>query len=271
MSRHFASPEEPWFSVGRLEVSTSVLVALIGLISGVAWVFDTNLMYWLAYWPGAVVDGQAWRIVTWPLANTIGVIFASLMLWYFGRDLERLIGRVRMLWLIIGSWASLTIASTLVTLIPALSGSVLAGLGLIQLAVLLLWIAEYPNRPFFFGIPAWIFGMAIVAVQVLSFIAYRDFGSLLSLVFSLCLVSIMARRFGLLGAYDWIPGRPRPQSAPARTRHAPRTQTRQEMRRMSDREQLDALLDQINDHGIQSLTDAQRRELMRLRDRLRRS
>jgi hypothetical protein len=38
---------------------------------------------------------------------------------------------------------------------------------------------------------------------------------------------------------------------------------------MTDREQLDALLDQINDHGIQSLTDAQRRELMRLRDRLR--
>lgn len=270
MNRHFASPEDPWFTVGRLEVSTSVLVALIGLVSGVAWVVDTDLVYWLAYWPEAVIDGQAWRIATWPLANTIGVVFTSLMLWYFGRDLERLMGRLRMLWLLIGSWASLTIASTLVTLIPALSGSVLAGLGLIQLAVLLLWIAEYPNRPFFFGIPAWIFGMAIVAVQALSMVAYRDYGSLLSLVFSLCLVAIMARRFGLLGAYDWIPGRPRPQSAPvARTRHVP--QTRQEMRRHSDREQLDALLDQINEHGIQSLTDAQRRELMRLRDRLRRS
>jgi hypothetical protein len=39
---------------------------------------------------------------------------------------------------------------------------------------------------------------------------------------------------------------------------------------MSDRERLDELLDQINDQGIGSLTDAQRKELMRLRERLRR-
>lgn len=273
MSRHFASPEDPWFSIGRLEVSTSVLVALIGVASGLAWVFDTSLPGWLAYSPeAAIVGGEVWRIATWPLANDIGVVLSALILWYFGRDLERLVGRVRMLWLIVGTWAGLTVAYTVVALIPGLGGSFLAGLRLIELAVLLLWIAEYPNRPFFFGIPAWIFGTAIVAIQALSMIAYRDFGGLLSLVASLFLVAVMARRFGLLGAYDWIPGRPAsPRSVPARTRNAPRAQTRQEMRRLSDREQLDALLDQINEHGIQSLTDAQRRELMRLRDRLRRN
>ncbi|MGC3995392.1 MAG: rhomboid family intramembrane serine protease [Propionicimonas sp.] len=270
MSRHFASPEDPWFRIGSVDVSTSVLVAAIGLVSGIVWVVSPEIIYALAYWPGAVVAGEPWRILTWPLANTISVVFTSLMLWYFGTELERLIGRTRMLWLLVGAWAGLTIASTLVSLIPGLSGTVLAGLGLIQLAVLLLWIAEYPNRPFFFGIPAWVFGMAIVAVQALSMIAYRDFGSLLSLVFSLILVAVMARRFGLLGAYDWIPGRPVTRKpAPARTRHVPRSEVRQEMRRLSDREQLDALLDQINAKGIQSLTDAQRKELMKLRERLR--
>ncbi|MFT4108643.1 rhomboid family intramembrane serine protease, partial [Propionicimonas sp.] len=272
VNRHFASPEDPWFRIGSIDVSTSVLVAVIGLLSGIMWVASPEIIYGLAYWPGAVVDGEVWRILTWPLANSISVVFTSLMLWYFGTELERLVGRSRMLWLLVGAWAGLTIASTLVSLIPGLSGTVLAGLGLIQLAVLLLWIAEYPNRPFFFGIPAWVFGMAIVAVQALSMIAYRDFGSLLSLVFSLLLVAVMARRFGLLGAYDWIPGRPATRRpAAARTRHVPRSEVRQEMRRLSDREQLDALLDQINANGIQSLTEAQRKELLKLRERLRRN
>ncbi len=270
MNRHFASPEDPWFRLGRLEVSTSALVGLIGVASGLVYVIVPDVWQLLYFYPSLVADGQAWRIATWPLANTVWVVLTALILWYFGRDLERLIGRYRMLWLIVGAWAGLTIASTLVSLMPALIGPPLAGLDLIEFAILLLWIAEYPARPFFFGIPAWIFGAAIVALQALSMIAARNFGGLLSLVFSLALVAVMARRFGLLSAYDWIPGKPAVRtSAPPRTRHVPRSQVRQEQRRASDREQLDALLDQINDHGIQSLTDAQRKELMRLRDRLR--
>jgi membrane associated rhomboid family serine protease len=272
VSRHFASPSEPWFRVGSLEVSTVVLVSLLGVASGIAWVVMPSLPNLLFFHPWLVASGEVWRVVTWPLANSIWVLITALILWYFGSELERILGRARMLWLILGAWASLTVASTLVTLLPGLTGSSLAGLDLIQLVILLLWIAEYPNRPFFFGIPAWIFGTIIIAIQALSMIAGRAFGSLLSLVFSLVLVAMMARRFGLLGAYEWIPGRPgaRPAAAaPPRTRHVPRSEVRREQQRMTDREQLDALLDQINDHGIQSLTDAQRRELMRLRDRLR--
>jgi membrane associated rhomboid family serine protease len=252
-------------------VSTVVLVALIGVASGVVWVVVPDIIDLLYYHPLFVAAGQWWRILTWPLANTIWVVLAALILWWFGRDLEQLVGRSRMLWLLVGTWASLTAASTVVSLLPGLSGAGLGGLSLIQFAVLLLWIAEYPNRPFFFGIPAWIFGLAFVALQALSMVAGRDFGGLLSLLFSLVFVAMMARRFGLLSAYEWIPGRPVPARTPqARTRHVPRKQARQEERRTSDREQLDALLDQINDQGIQSLTEAQRRELMRLRDRLRR-
>lgn len=270
MNRHFASPEDPWFRLGRLEVSTSVLVGLIGVASGLVWVIVPDVWQLLFFHPSLVAAGQGWRIVTWPLANTIWVVITALILWYFGRDLERLIGRFRMLWLVVGTWAGLTIASTLVALMPALSGSYLAGLDLIEFAILLLWIAEYPNRPFFFGIPAWMFGAGLVALQALSMIAARNLGGLLSLVLSLVLVAVMARRFGLLSAYDWIPGKPAVRtSAPARTRHVPRSQARQEQRRTSDRERLDALLDQINDQGIQSLTDSQRKELLRLRDRLR--
>jgi hypothetical protein len=272
VSRHFASPSEPWFRIGRLEVSTSVFAALLGAASGLIGVIVPDVPARLFFYWDAVLAGEVWRLVTWPLANSIWVVLTALMLWYFGSELERLIGRLRMVWLLLGTWASLTVASIAVSLLPALSGTALAGLGLIELAILLLWVAEYPNRPFFFGIPAWILGVIFVALQALSMIAGRDFGGLLSLIFSLIFVAMMARRFSLLSAYDWIPGKPVPVKASTpRGRRVPRAAARQEERRKSDREQLDALLDQINDHGIQSLTDAQRRELMRLRDRLRRN
>jgi len=271
VSRHFANSSEPWFRLGRLEVNSSTLVGLIGVLSGLVWVIVPSVYGLLAFHWGTVLAGGVWRIFTWPLANTIWVVLSALMLWYFGSDLERLVGRVRMLWLLVGTWASLTAASVAVSILPGLSGTVLAGLGLIQFAVLLLWIAEYPDRPFFFGIPAWVFGVAFVALQALSMVAGRDFGGLLSLILSLMFVAVMARRFGLLGAYDWIPGKPSvARVAAPRVQRMTRDEARQEERRRSDREQLDALLDQINDQGIQSLTDAQRRELMKLRDRLRR-
>lgn len=250
-----------------------MLVGLLGVASGLAWVVAPGLANALFFHPALVAGGQLWRVVTWPFANSIWVVLTALILWYFGRDLEQLVGRLRMLWLILASWGSLTVASTLVSLVPGLEGSVLFGLNLIQLTVLLLWVAEYPNRPFFFGIPAWVFGAIIVAIQALSMVAGREFGGLLSLVLSLAFVAVTARRFGLLAAYDWIPGKPgsRPAPPPARTRNVPRAEARRDQQRMSDRDRLDALLDQINDQGIGSLSDAQRRELMKLRDRLRRS
>lgn len=268
MSRHFASPTEPWFRIGRLEVSTVVLACLIAVASGIAWVVAPGLASALYFNSQLVAAGEVWRIVTWPLANDLWVVITALVLWYFGSDIERLVGRTRMAWLLVGTWAVLTAASTVVELLPALRGAALAGLGPIELAVLLLWIAEYPNRPFFFGIPAWIFGAIILGLQVVTMLAGQRYGSLLSLLLGFAFVAILGRRFGLLGAYEWVPGRP--AAPPSRAPRVSRATARQESRNRSDREKLDALLDQINEKGIQSLTSGQKRELMRLRERLRR-
>lgn len=268
------SPEEPWFRLGRLEVTSSALVALIAVATALVWVISPTIINALVFWPQDVAAGELWRVITWPLANTIYSLLTALILWWFGRDLERLIGRVRMLWLFVGIWASLTAAAFLLALVPGFPSGALAGIGLIETAVLLLWIAEYPNRPFFFGIPAWVFGAVILAMNLLGMLADRDFGGLGSLLVAISLTAIMGKRFGLLSAYDWIPGRPAAvptSSAPARTVHRPRPKPdRQAEQRLSDRERLDELLDQINERGIDSLTPGQRREMMRLRDRIRR-
>jgi hypothetical protein len=263
---------EPWFKIGRIEVSTVVLVILVAVASGLAWVVDQKLPGRLLYTPDALAAGQAWRLLTWPFANDLGLgtVITLALFWYFGTELERMIGRTRMVWLLVGMWASFTAAYTVVALIAG-SGRGLAGLGSIEFLLLLLWIAEYPRRAFFFNIPAWVIGAVLVAVQVFGLLAARDIAGLLSLLLSFVLVAIVARAVGLLGEYSWIPGRiVRGRPVAARAPRMSGSSTRQANRHASDRERLDALLDQINAGGLNSLTDSQRRELMKLRDRLRR-
>lgn len=248
-----------------------MFVVLAVAASWLAWVLVPTLPPTLAYWSGALGAGELWRVFTWPFANTVSLwgVLNLFFFWYFGTDLERQVGRTRMAWLLVGIWASLTVSATLVGLV--LSGQVLAGIGLIQFAVLLLWIAEYPNRPFFFGIPAWVIGLVLIGVQVLDMLAARSAASLLSLLLSLALVAITGRSVGLLNDYPWIPGRAPGRQTKARKPRTPRRKTRDQRRRQSDRERLDTLLDQINEGGIHSLTDAERKEMKRLSERLRKA
>ncbi|MCW5952076.1 MAG: hypothetical protein KIT69_07445 [Propionibacteriaceae bacterium] len=276
MSGFFAarnSVGDPWFRIGRLEVGTVMAVVLSVVASWLAYVIFPLLPSLLAYVPGLVVEGQVWRLVAWPMANGLGLwgIISLFFFWYFGTDLEQVVGRKPMAWLLVGIWASLTGAATVVSVLLG-EGYALAGFGIIQFAVLLIWIAEYPDRRFLFNIPAWIFGLVLVALQVLQALAMRDLGGLLSLALGLVLIAIAARRAGLLTAYKWIPGartRPKPREVAVRPRTT-RASARQASRATSDRERLDELLDLINERGIGSLTDSQRKELMRLRERLRR-
>lgn len=275
MSGFFAarnSVGEPWFRIGRLEVGTVMAMVLSVVASWLGYVIFPLLPSLLEYVPGLVVEGQAWRMVTWPMANALGLwgIISLFFFWYFGTDLEQVVGRKSMAWLLVGIWASLTAAATIVSVLLG-EGYALGGFNIIQFAILLIWIAEYPDRRFLFNIPAWVFGVVLVGLQVLQSLAMRDLGGLLSLALGLVLIAIAARRSGLLSAYRWIPGAPRARQpkTPKQSRTT-RAAAKQSSRAMSDRERLDELLDQINDQGIGSLTDAQRKELMRLRERLRR-
>ena len=209
------SSGDPWFRIGRLEVSTVIAVVMAVVVSWMALVILPTSAYWLSYTPDAVAAGQVWRLLTWPLVNgmTLGSVLNLFCLWYFGTELERMIGRTRMVWLLLGIWASLTAASTVVGF--ALGGGTgLAGIDVIEFALLLLWIAEFPRRPFLFSIPAWVVGAVLVALQVAGLLAARSGGVLLSLLLAFGLVAVVARRVGLLGEYALDPRR-----APSREAH----------------------------------------------------
>ena len=273
---------DAWFRLGKLDVTSTVLVVLIGAVGVVASAFAPVLYQAGRFVPAEVLQGQVWRAVTWPFVDGISLwsILTLVLLWYFGRDLENQVGRRPMMSLYVALWAILTAVAFVVGL--AMGGGVLAGLDSIQFVVLLLWIAENPRRPFFFGIPAWVVGAVLVALQVLSYIAIRDLAGLASLVGTFFVAAVVARRFGLLSDLSWLPGRrgsaPRirqgggvraPQAAAPRTPRAARAEQKAAARQASDHERMDALLEKISEQGIHSLTPAERKELEALRERRR--
>lgn len=238
---------DAWFRLGRVEVTSTTALVLVGAVTMLVCLFVPALYTLWAFTPDALFAGWLWTPFTWPLANSFGLweLLTLFMLWYFGNDLERMVGRRSMMWLYVGIWGTLTLTTLAMGLVVA--GSGLAGLRLIQFVVLLVWIAEYPNRRFFFNISAWVFGAIILALQVLPLLAAGQFGALLSLLVSLFLVAVVARRVGLLGEHGWIPGRrsARP-AAPSRAPEAPRmarAAARETKRRATDDERMDDLLE----------------------------
>lgn len=259
---------DAWFRLGRLEVGTTTFVVLATVASWVAWAIAPGLGRVLQFSLAYVADGAVWSPFTWPLAGSASIVAVLnlFFFWYFGNDLESQLGRRLMALLLLGLWGSLTLAYTVAALLTG-DPVGLAGLGLVQFLVLLLWIADNPRRPFFFNIPAWVIGAVLVGLQVLGLVASRAWASLLALALSVAFAAVFARRLGLLAEFAWVPGRRAPRPKQVRQPDAP--STRQAQRRASDAERLDELLDKISSQGIHALTPAERKELDKLRERRR--
>lgn len=301
----FSRPErqratDPWFRVGDIDVGSAGVLSLLGVFSMLLYAFDAgakNAVAVLALLPSEVRSGEVWRIVTWPLANGLtqslfGVAISVAMLWYFGGKLEEMVGRVRMATLL-----------TTVIVVPGMLGTVLdlsaAGIRSISMAVLLIFIAEYPQVKFFFGIPAWVLGLAYVVIDALQIMGDAGPGKqLLFYLLSLAVAALAARAVGLLTAYPQIPQIPlppvlsgakrRPASrGPTRGPRPPRQSTKRSStvvdgpwtppppppRSSPDsrvaQEELDGLLDKISASGLESLDADEKRRLNELSKRLR--
>lgn len=257
--------DRPWFRIGRFEVGTTVLVSLLVVVSWLLFVVSPALVSSMVYSPWLLARGEVWTLITWPFANPLSLfgILNLLFFWMFGSELEQYLGRNKMALLIGGIWATMTLVYTGVGL-GMNSATALAGIGTIQFVIFLLWIAENPRRPFFFGIPMWVVGAVLLGFQLLSLLAARATVALISLLISLAVIAMLARRLGLLRSYAWIPG----DSTKRRAAKVRRNQVKVHEDRAKDDARLDELLTQIHQKGMDSLSASQRRELMKLRTRL---
>ncbi len=293
MSRRFRAapggrgPNDPWFRLGSLDVNTTMLVVLLSVAAFVVFAVEPvtkPIMWSLVLDPEAVLRGQVWRVVTWPFAYPSISFWSVLTLfffWYFGNDLEvNDLGRGRMLRFLIAVTLVLGLLNVALAALLPITG-LLFGIDEVQIIVLLAWIAEHPQRRFLFNVPAWVFGVVIVGIQVLSLLGYRMWFELLNLLLGIVLCSLVARSVGLLTAYSWLPSAPRRRSRRGGGRQSGRQSGRAtssgprvvvgpwEPQPSKHQARMDALLDKIHESGTESLSDAERRELLELRDILR--
>jgi len=299
----FSVPErrnfgDPWFRIGTLEVTTTVLVVLLCVVGMFIRAADQSVWLKLVLFPDLVLDGEVWRIVTWPIANEAGLwpVITLAIFWYFGREIEGSLGRVRFGLLLL-----------ILTVLPAIVGTLVdlpqAGLDPIELAVFLLFVGEYPYARFFFGLPAWALGAVILGIQVLQLLGDRNDEGIIFLFVTIATAAITARSMGLLSSLPWIPAIPIGRGSSGSTKRrskrrrssgggggssggevvaGPWTSSRSGPARSSrlpqpppstafnaDQAELDALLDKISEKGMDGLTGDEKRRLNELSKRMR--
>ena len=278
----------PWFRIGNLDVGTTMLVVILSVVSLVVFAVepvDKPIQVALAMVSDDVADLQLWRLVTWPFANlfvNFWVVVNIFFFWYFGTELERTIGRVKMAVLFFGTSILTGIVGCLIDLAMAgtFNGGGLAGLGNLGLLMALVFIAENLHIRFFFGIPGWVVGVVLVGIQIIQLLGYRFLVDLYTFLCSLVIVALVARSVGLLSEHAWIPALGLPKLGGRRKRRRAQRSSgptvvqgpwqSSEPPVSRDQAALDALLDKISASGMESLTEGEREQLMILRDRLRR-
>ena len=281
MDRFFPSDRstEPWFRVGTLDVTTTILVVAASVVSMFVWALSPRLLDPLVLYSYEVRSGQIWRIFTWPLANepSIFTVLSLVIFFLFGRELERVLGRVRFAWLL----GALTVVPAVIGVIVGLDG--IAGLRWINAGVFLMFVMMYPTARSFFDIPLWVFGAVFLGIEVLQLVGLREWDLLIFLFVTLATAMIALRSFELT-EISWIPKIPLPggqhtrkQRAPKR-RKAPRGPAQvvpirpdqPTAEQLLQQEDINRLLEKINEHGLDSLSAEERRRLDEYSKRLRR-
>ena len=219
-----------------------------------------------------VAHGQVWRLFTYAFIHQPSggalLLFAieMYMLFFFGREVERFLGRRAYIWLYL-----------LLLIVPVL---ILEGWGLIHqtptaffgsaalhFAVFAAFVTIYPNVQFFLRIPAkWVF-VIFAAIATLSGLAAHDWQDLLVLWDSIAVAFIFIELRGAGPELAWINNfkarfRPKPklyvvQKASSRTVEPDDVYA-----------SVDPILDKIAKSGMGSLTETERKILDRARNRL---
>lgn len=289
-SRRFGYSDDPWFRIGTFGVSTTVFVVGLGVISMIIWaaegrfgpIFRELVLVSESYQLGSVVEGDVWRLVTWPIPNEphFWTIILFAIFYMLGSQIESLLGRWRFAFFLI---ALTLVPAVIVTAVEAVAGvtGYVAGLRMVEVGVLVAFAAQYAHARFWPGIPGWVIAVVIVGLDAIQALGNRNWFALIVLACTVAVALLSIRAFGYATNLTWIPKLSMASgSSPSSTRaHSPRSRRRSRGREHLQSvpsggepvsPEIDALLDQVASQGLDSLTRKQRKQLEAHARRLRR-
>jgi len=202
-----------------------------------------------------------WQIVTYAFVSqpSLWFLVEMWMLYTFGREVEKFVGRRAFLWL----YAALVLAGPLALTLLGLAGvpTMLAGSGTIHFALFVAFVVIYPSAEIFFSFQAKWVAAVLLAIYSLQYLAYRAWPPL-GVLWLECACAVAILHFsGVANASldAWLPEREeKPEPRKSRKR-------REEPSEADLHESIDPLLEKISKHGIGSLTKSERQRLEQAR------
>jgi len=170
---------------GRTPATVGGLIVAI-IAASLLGAFVPGLVAVGAFMPALVWSGQLWRLVTWPLfesgpAAPLNLVFAALMLFWFGRDLCHAWGPRRFL----ATFLGLSAASAALTCLAArfaflsLMGGVWVGPWVAITALTVAWALIFPERQILFMLALPVSGRVLLWLTIGGTVLYAVFGQFL--------------------------------------------------------------------------------------------
>jgi rhomboid family protein len=252
-----------------VHISCAILTALLFAI-GSAGVLNYAMFDSAQIW----MHGQIWRLVTYAFIHPptgyalLWFAIEMYMLYFFGREVERFVGRRAYIWLYV---LLLLVPALILTVWGLTTRTGLAGSGALHFAVFAAFVTLYPNVQFFLRIPAkWVL-LILAAIGTLSALAAHDWQDLVVFWVSIALAFFFIELNGAGPELAWW-NTLKARFAPRPKYHVlPKPRPRQASGRAESEEvqaSIDPILDKISKFGIGSLTPSERRQLNRERERL---
>jgi membrane associated rhomboid family serine protease len=262
--------------MGRYPVDVTTMLVGVHVVCAILTAFlfaigHAGILNYAMFDSAAVLHGQVWRFFTYafihqPFGYAL-LLFAieMYMLFFFGREVERFIGRRAYIWL----YALLLVVPALILEVWGLlkTRTGFSGSGALHFAVFAAFVTLYPNVQFFLRIPAkWVF-VIFAAIATLSGLAAHDWQDLLVLWASIALAFSFIELRGAGPELAWV------SDFKARFRPKPKLYVVQKSSARSVEPDdvyasIDPILDKISKSGMGSLTEIERKILDRARNRL---
>ncbi|SDT85709.1 Membrane associated serine protease, rhomboid family [Verrucomicrobium sp. GAS474] len=271
------SDDDPLFHVGGkpFRVAETLVAIYVGAwvalaLAKAAGVGDIWVHLFALSTAQVLQHGWVWQLVTYPFVNALDpwFVFVALILFFFGRTLERAVGRRSFLVL----YAGLTIVPALLLCGVAFlthTPNFYAGATNINLAFFMAFALIFPEAPmFFFGIPAKWMAIAWTAVLTLIYIAAHEWTYLMVMWVSIG-VAFAVLRFPFLG--EWLQALKERQEEARLARQRAKAAALQAEKKAAEEvrhQSIDQILEKISKTGMQSLTRDERAVLEEARKEL---